>query len=82
MIINRNKKEPNNNNYTFDENKIDEIVDREKLINPNFNKLFFLLSVGVSKESLMNGYNFLFKYFDDNMERNFLKYFSIEDFFK
>ena len=82
MIINRNKKEANNNNYVFDENKIHEIVERERLIDPNFNKLFFLLSLGVSKESFMNGYNFLCKYFDDNMERNFLKDFSIEDFFK
>ena len=45
------------------------------------NKICFLLEIGVSKDLFIDGYNFLDKFFNDDISRAILRSESFENFF-
>ena len=80
-VIKNGNKEAHNINLKIYEKDIIEIAEKNQFIIPNSNKLFFLIQLGVSEDSFKDGYQFLDSYFDDNLERRFLKDSPMENFF-
>ena len=64
------------------EKNIIETAKRYKLSLTDSNKIFFLIQLGVSKNSFKDGYQFLNEYFEENMTRKILKGNPLTNFFK
>ena len=64
------------------EKNIIETAKRYNLSLTDSNKIFFLIQLGVSKNSFKDGYQFLNEYFEENMTRKILKDNPLTNFFK
>ena len=63
------------------EDKAKEFILNNNLNIANMNKICFLLEIGVSKDLFIDGYNFLDKFFNDDISRAILRSESFENFF-
>ena len=63
------------------EDKAKEFILNNNLNIANMNKIYFLFEIGVSKDLFIDGYNFLDKFFNDDISRAILRSQSFGNFF-
>lgn len=80
--INKGNYDAHHVNLEYYESQLNKWIENNKTMFCNLDKLCFLLKIHISDNSILEAYDLLDQFYEDNMELKFLKGRTFEDYFK